>query len=204
MEPVPPGVPDRVVKRAGDLQSGPVTEPLPTRLQVEVQDSAGDPLAHAPLTWSPCGRGGTVVAVDSVTGPDGRAGATWVLGTSTGLRSVTVRAADRQVVFNATALPGPPHRLVTVAGDEQTGPTGQRLPERLRFQALDAHENPAAGAPVAWEVLAGGGRIEAADPVTDYAGMAGAYWVPGPGGDQRVEARAGDAATTFTATATAP
>lgn len=192
--------PAEVVKLSGDLQAGPVTEPLPIRLEVEVQDSAGDPIPGTTVTWSPCGRGGEVMAVDSVTDGAGRAAATWVLGTSTGLRSVTVRAGERQAVFNAVALPGPAARLDIVAGDGQAGSAGSRLTDRLRFRALDAHDNPVASAGVHWRVAAGDGRLEDGETVTDHAGVAGTYWVLGEGADQRLEARVGDAVVVFSAT----
>lgn len=195
--------PAEVVKLAGHLQAGPVTERLPERLEVVVVDAEGDSLPGVALSWTPCGRGGTVVDADPATNSRGRARATWVLGTTTGLRSVTVRAGDRQAVFNATALPGPPHALEAVTGDAQVGPPGDRLPVRINVRVLDEHGNAVGGAVVAWLVTAGGGHVTDAAGVAGPDGIAGAGWVLGGPGAQRLDVRAGGVVLSFTATADA-
>lgn len=197
-----PAVPGEVVKLGGDLQAGPVTEPLPDRLVVEVRDTAGAPIPGVALSWTPCGRGGTVVDADPVTDDLGRARATWVLGTTTGVRSVTVRTGGQQAVFNGTALPGPPATLEAVTGDGQQGPSGEPLPVRIRARVLDVHGNAVGGAEVDWRVTAGGGHITAVTGVSHPNGVVGAEWVLGGPGTQRLEVRADQAVFTFTATAT--
>lgn len=105
--------------------------------------------------------------------------------------------------------PGIQGSLTITSGNEQTGPVGSTLSQRLVVQFLAVNENTDELGDVAveWEVLTGGGSITDADNATLSNGRAGATWIlgsqPGP---QTVRASLPDSdpflGVTFTATAT--
>jgi hypothetical protein len=104
-----PGSPAAVTAVAGDAQTGTPGQALPGTLTVLVADSAGRPVPGVSVTWSVEDDGGTPGAVSSVTGADGRATASWTLGSYIGSWSATARVGDLDpVVFHATA-DGPIH-----------------------------------------------------------------------------------------------
>lgn len=79
-----------------------------------------------------------------------------------------------------------------VSGGNQTGPSGEELPEPLVVQALDAHGHGVGNQLVNFRVLEGGGSMWAGSAMSDRDGLAQNWWTLGPPGHQTVEARAVD------------
>lgn len=103
------------------------------------------------------------------------------------------------------ALPtdGDSERLELVEGNGQAGRPGERLPEALVVQLVDAAGRGLADRAVTWVVSTGGGRIDPAGERTDADGFASAAWTLGPAtGTNTAEAVVSHVGVvTFTATA---
>jgi PKD repeat protein len=95
---------------------------------VQVLDDKGTPFAAVPVTFTVTAGGGSLVSVDSATDADGLAGATLVLGTTPGLNTVEVTAAEitASVIFEATGEIWniPPYAIVDAP---QEGIVGEEL-----------------------------------------------------------------------------
>jgi hypothetical protein len=70
--------------------------------------------------------------------------------------------------------------LQLVHGDEQSGPTGERLPDSLVVRLVDQDGQGIAGETVTWVVSDGGGSVTPRAGTTDSAGFAVARWTLGP------------------------
>ena len=82
--------------------------------------------------------------------------------------------------------------LTRVAGDDQTGPVGARLPDPLIVRVLGAGQTPAAGRRVAFVPVQGtaDGSLDPDTAVTNSQGEAFSIWVLGTDpGEHQVEAR---------------
>ncbi len=103
---------------------------------------------------------------------------------------------------------GTPSALRQIAGDTQTGATGNVLPFPLTVQVLDANGRGVPGAAVQWTVASGGGTLFAphVPPTTDSTGLSSVVWQLGYGlGTQTVVAMCcGLSAVSFTAHAVLP
>lgn len=91
--------------KSGDLQTGPVGEPLGNKLQVLVTND-GAPEEHVVVSWST--NSGTVSPSSVQTNAEGVAGVTWTLGSETGTQAATATlsgAIGSPQTFTATATP---------------------------------------------------------------------------------------------------
>ena len=92
----------------GDAQTDTVGATLGTPYAVLIVDTNANPVAGVPVTWTVTGGGGSVTS-SSVTGSDGIATATRILGTVAGLQSATASVGGltgSPVAFAATATVG--------------------------------------------------------------------------------------------------
>lgn len=120
------------------------------------------------------------------------------------------RAIFATVLLVASAAcdddPPPESRVTAVtpaAGNMQEGVVGQALPQLIVLRAVDAGGTPVRGARVVWEVVSGGGTINAAasTTTTNAEGLATATWTLGTAaGAQSARAQVGTAVVQFTAT----
>jgi Big-like domain-containing protein len=194
------------IERAeGDEQSAAVGTPLPNPLIVLVTDQFGNPVANVPVEWNT--ENGSVDPSSTVTGPDGRAQTSWLLGSSTGTHSVTASSTDLEgspVTFTGTAVPGSAASLVRVSGNNQSGGTGQELDEALVVRLVDSDGNGIQNRPVSWVVGAGAGSVSSATTTTDGAGETQVRWTLGanPGTNTVNAVVSGVGVVGFTATAT--
>ncbi len=179
-----------VAKVAGDAQTGEVGSTLATELEVEVVDAGGHPITAAAVTFAVTGGGGAVSPANAVTDAEGRASASWTLGTGAGDQTVEAQAgSETPLVFTAEAVPGPPVAMTRTGGDGQTAYVGETLPDPISVGVVDQYDNPVSGATVQWVVTDGGGDVSPASTDTDASG-AGADWTLGTTpGENRAEAR---------------
>ncbi|MBM4184182.1 MAG: hypothetical protein FJ207_08120 [Gemmatimonadetes bacterium] len=111
-------VPSQLVKSAGDLQTGFLSNPLPTAYRVLVLDSAGAPVPGVIVTWTVTTGDGTVAPPQGTTGADGAAEATHTLGPSAVSQSVTASIpGPAPVTFTASGVAAPTAVSVTVGND---------------------------------------------------------------------------------------
>jgi hypothetical protein len=175
---------------SGDGQSGIAGTGLELPLAVLVVDQAGAPLDRVGVSWAVISGGGAIPAA-TVTGPDGIARAEYVLATTAGPKVVraTVHGLESEALtFTATALPGPPGRLVRLGGDGQSAQPGQALPDPLKVNVIDRYGNGVPGVVVTWTVTEGGGTLTGPTSETNDSGVAGMTLVTGAAGPQAVRA----------------
>ena len=171
----------RIEAVSGDNQSAPVGTALPTPLVVLVTDQFGNPVEGVSVAWS--ANGGDISPRSSLTGPDGLAQASRVLGASTGTQTATASSDELQgspVIFTSTALPGSANGLVRVSGNAQSAAPGQELDDPLVVRLVDQEGNGVAGQPVTWVVGLGGGSVASTTTITDGNGEAEVRWTLGP------------------------
>ncbi len=194
----------------GDGQTGSAGSALPAPLEVRAFDSEGHVAVGARVLFSVVSGGGSVGDPETVTDGEGRASTIWSLGTEAGepqrARAVgTGEDSDAEVVFEATALSGPPADIRTVSGGGQVANRFEVVPAPLVVRVEDDYGNPVPGAEVHFSVEAGGGALDFPRTRTGTSGLASTRWALGPDiGTQRVASSIeGGAQVTFVADALA-
>ena len=102
----PEEIPAALVKVDGDEQVGPLEDPLPEPLTVEVQNSDGEPLGGVTVEFEVTSGGGSVAPASATTAINGRALATWTLGRVEpgAIQGVKASVGSLSVDFTATTV----------------------------------------------------------------------------------------------------
>jgi hypothetical protein len=147
-------------------------------IQAEVRSSGGDVLAGEPVQW---GSSAPTVAEVSPAGvvTAVRNGTARITATS-GRASATLDVTVEQIATT----------IEKVSGDGQSGAAGEPLPAALVVRAFDRLGNPAAGVPVEFDVVDGGGSATPVQVETGEDGRASSSWALGPVADQDQSLRA--------------
>ena len=96
------------------------------------------------------------------------------------------------IIFDALAVAGPPTEVHQLSGNGQSGVVGSLLNRPFVTSVTDVYGNPAAGVPVVWSVVSGGGTLEQVGTLTDASGLASALLrLGGTPGNNTVRARVG-------------
>jgi Bacterial Ig-like domain (group 1)./Bacterial Ig-like domain (group 2). len=105
-----------------------------------------------------------IVSIDPSTG----------LATSKQLGTVTITATSetKSATQSLTVVPGPPSKIVIVAGDNQSVAAGSTVPVAPSVKVTDAIGDPVSGVAVAFAVTGGGGTITGASATTNSDGIA--------------------------------
>jgi hypothetical protein len=194
------GAPSRIVLVSGESQvSAPLARLLPYTVRVE--DSFGNVVPDAPLSWSAPAGQGSILPVAPRTDSLGLARASHTLGGTAGVHTVTVSASAGvalQISARAARV-----ELVGVSGNNQSGAVGAALPSDLVVRLRDADTGAAmTGAAVVWTATAG--ELEGG-LVIDTAGLARATWRAGPlVGSYTATAQVGGQMVSFNATFAGP
>ncbi|HEY2805839.1 MAG TPA: Ig-like domain-containing protein [Gemmatimonadales bacterium] len=196
-------------KSAGDLQTGPVSAPLGSPLEVLVTDTHGNPIQGAAITW---GTTSGSVGAPNTTNAQGKATTTWTLGGTAGQQSATatttIAGNPVSVTFTATANVGGAAHTTLNGGDAQTDTVGATLVTPLSVLVTDANNNPVPGVTVTWSVTTSGipsvvGQVNPTSSVTNASGIASTNWTLGTSTSTGQGARATAAGSVnFIATAT--
>jgi hypothetical protein len=136
-----------IAKVSGDNQTGTVGQPLSQSLVVIVKDQFNNVVSGAPLNVTVTGGGGSVNPPNPTTGSDGQASTSLTLGTVSGTGNNTVRVSittGANVVFTASANPGPPATIAATSGNNQGGTAGQPLANPFVATVTDQYGNPVA------------------------------------------------------------
>lgn len=193
---------------SGSGQSGVVGTELGQPLIVLATDSTGASVPQVTVNFVVTSGGGSVYAAAVSTDESGRAADYWTLGTSTTspqrleVRSVSA-AGEKQVfgVFTATPLPGPPTKIVSLAGNNQRVPAGTALPILPAVALTDQYGNRTPGVSVTYTIYQGGGSVSPNPAITDSSGVARTSWTVGLGPNTMNAAITGTTQqTTFSAT----
>ena len=185
-----------VEKVSGDDQVGFAGDALPELLVVRAFDRLGSPAAGVPVDFQIVRGGGSLTPSQVQTDSEGRAAATWTLGSLAGDEQsvwgfLSFRVGEG-VEFAASAVAGPPAGIVTVSGDGQAAPRLSTLSDPLAIRIEDAFQNPVQGVPVDFVVIEGQGSVQPTMVSTDAAGLASTSWTLGmPLGGQTVSVTVG-------------
>jgi len=186
---VPPGQP-RITIVSGNNQTGPVSTALAQPLVVQVLDGAGAPIPAQTVVFAVTQNNGLLngssapksILTDSL----GKAQAVWTLGSRAGsvnLVQAGVAGIPGNAIFTAAGVGGMPAKIVVDAGGQQTGATGQQLPNPLAVVVTDAAHNRLSSVPVTFQVKKGGGNFAGQQSLTintDSDGRALATLTMGP------------------------
>ena len=193
-----------LVQVGGDAQEVQVGSALRDELVVQARRTAGsamcseEPRPNEPIRWVIVTGGGTVSSGTTITDSRGEARIRWTLGTTEGVQRVTAQWVDQTpnapgplatTTFNAVGLSAPYYVVRKYAGDGQTGPALARVtvpPEVLVVTMRDAgpelpkRETLMTNALIKYEVVTGGGTVDAIPIGTGSHGRAARDWVLGP------------------------
>jgi Bacterial Ig-like domain (group 1)/Filamin/ABP280 repeat len=163
------GEPAEIEILGGDRQNGTVGEALGESLVVKVTDRFRNPVVGTVVTWSAEG-GGSVDPVESVTGPDGQAGVTRILGPqpTTYFTLARVEALPDPVTFMSTGLAA---RLVLTSALPAIAVSGVPLSPQptLRLEDVDGTPIARADVIVTVQIVSGGGSLTGATTATSDA-----------------------------------
>jgi plastocyanin len=166
----------------GDLQTASVNQGLPLPVQVKLTGN-GEPIVGQTIHFAPTPGSGVATAPNIVTGADGVASTGWNLGTTSGVRGMTVTATGLNVSalhLTATALPGDPALFGVTAGGDQAQQVNALFPAALQVRLQDIFGNPIGGVTVSWSA-AGPVLLAAPSSVTSSDGRAAMTVTAGSG-----------------------
>jgi len=214
------GPPASITKVIGDGDT--VSVGSGVTVTVEVTDAFANKVPGATVAFTVTGGGGSVSAssalrvagpqaaatsANAVTGSDGRASATWTMGTAPGTNTLSAVVDGLSgVTFTATGETGPAATLAKVAGDNQSATVGTAVATPPKVKVTDAFGNPVGGVSVTFAVASGGGSVTGGSQTTAADGTAavGGWTLGSAAGTNTLTASSpGLTAVTFTATGTA-
>jgi Big-like domain-containing protein len=167
----------------GDGQNGTVGGIL-APLIVKVLTEADEPVEGVQVRFELTDpAAGSVSPAFATTNGSGEAVATWTLGTVPGsyiaLAQIVTAEVTDSIEFHATAHPGAPDTLTALPPQNQPGAREQAVTNPPRVRVVDRFGNPVPDIPVAWQVIAGGGRVSGTISSTDSEGIATVEWILG-------------------------
>lgn len=167
------GGPSKIVREAGDGQSGTVNGTLSVSLKVT--DLFNNPVANADANFEVVQGGGAVTEHEGTTNSLGIARGTILLPEVAGDVYVKGSSDDLPgffVTFKLHARAASPAKLVLFDGNNQEGTAGRALVQPLRVRVTDSFGNPVADVDVRWQGTIGGGTVQALTQLTDENGIA--------------------------------
>ena len=182
---------------AGDGQSATVGQAVAINPSVKVTDGFGDPVAQVPVTFaveSGPGANGSATGLDQITDAQGIATVGgWTLSQTAGVNTLSARSpavSGNPIVFTATGTADVPAAMQLADGVDQVASLRTPVAVAPTVLVIDAFGNPAAGAPVTFDVIAGGGTITGASQTSGADGRAAVgSWTLGPSaGDNSLRA----------------
>jgi large repetitive protein len=133
---------------SGNAQEGTVATALPQPIVIRALDAQGNAVRGASVAWVVAAANGTIAPVSEVTDAEGRASATWTLGTTASTLGGTATIGTASVSFTAIAKAGAAKTLTLSPGTlvlDAIGATGT-----FTANALDEYDNAITGRAPAW------------------------------------------------------
>ena len=178
---------------AGSNQRALAGKSLAQALVVRATNRKGGPASGKRVIFR-LGEGqGSVDPANTVTDADGRARATWTLGSYPGRQVLlaSVENVDSALSIQAEADPIAGNTRVAAITDHLTGRAGDQLPDSVAIRVTDSSGRVLPDVPVRW-TLVDGGSVQAQSPRTDSLGVASARWtLARKTGRQRLRAQIG-------------
>src|SRR4030081_2423022 len=162
---------------AGSNQRAPAGKTLAQALVVRATNRKGSPASGKRVMFRLGGGQGSVDPASALTDADGRARATWTLGTYPGrqLLFASVENVDSALSIQAEADPIAGNTRVAALTDHLTGRAGDQLPDSVAIRVTDSSGRVLPDVPVRW-TLVDGGSVLPAGPRPASLGMATARW----------------------------
>ncbi len=189
IEPAPAGL----EVASGSGQTGTPGSTLSSPFVVRFEDTEGNPISGAQVTFTVETGGGSLSRSTDTTDSDGEAETTLTLG-SVGMRNTVRASVDSaaypgisSITFTAEAARGP-EAVVIAGGDRQIGQIGQLLDEDLSVQVVDGNDDGVSGILVRFRISEGRGRLARNSARTDNNGYAEIGFTPTAHGETVVEA----------------
>jgi hypothetical protein len=179
------GLPARVAVLGGTAQSATVGTPLAQPFQVQVMSAAGEGVPGVTVNFQAITAGGSVGTATATTDGQGLASTTATLGTAAGAYEfrATVAGAGtggpQPASIMATAQAGAAASIAKVAGDAQSGTSGQPLAAPLVVRVADSYGNPVGAAGVTFTRVSGNGSISTSNALTTADGLASTAYTLG-------------------------
>jgi len=178
---------------AGSNQRALAGKALAQALVVRATNRKGGPASGKRVIFR-LGEGqGSVDPANAVTDADGRARATWTLGSYPGRQTLlaSVENVDSALAIQAEADPIAANTRVAALADHLSGHAGDQLPDSVAIRVTDSAGRVLPDVPVRWTAV-DGGSVQAEDPRTDSLGVATAKWtLAKKTGLQRLRAQVG-------------
>ena len=180
---------------AGSNQRALAGKTLAQALVVRATNRKGGPASGKRVSFR-LGEGqGSVDPASAVTDADGRARATWTLGSYPGRQTLlaSVENVDSALAIEAEADPVAGNTRVAALADHFSGHAGDELADSIAIRVTDSSGRVLPDLPVRW-TLVDGGSIHAENHRTDSLGVATARWtLARKTGLQRLRAQVGGA-----------
>ncbi len=170
---VTPGLPGRIIGLQGDNQSGSPGQTLPLALLARVEDSFGNELPGAAVTWTV--ESGSATLLNSINRADSSARISTLvrLGNTPGQVRIRVTAQGgttaATLTFTATVVITAT-QMRRVSGDGQSVIVNQAFPEQLVAQVLDANGQGVPGVQVVFSIRSGSASIATPSATSDGTG----------------------------------
>lgn len=136
----------------GNSQEGTVAAALAQPLVIRAVDKQGNNVSGARVEWEVTSGGGTVAPASETTDSEGRASATWTLGTAAGEQRIIARVGVASTNFAANALAGAATTVTLVPDEVVLDAIGATA--TVAVEAEDAHGNPITGRTATWTTAA--------------------------------------------------
>jgi hypothetical protein len=197
------GPPASIATVSGYSQSGTVGTTLPAPLVAKVKDAYGNLVINAQVTFADAGLNGTFSPNPVTTGTNGEVSTNFTLPTTAkaNFSSTASSGAATAAVFHETSVASAPSTMTITAGNKQNGTHGTQLARALQVTVKDEYGNGVPNLTVNFSDNGAGGTFSTTSPVTNSAGVAGAYYtLPGVPGTWTITAAVGSLQVSFTET----
>ncbi|HVS61763.1 MAG TPA: Ig-like domain-containing protein [Gemmatimonadaceae bacterium] len=180
---------------AGSNQRALAGKTLAQALVVRATNRKGGPASGKRVNFRLGEAQGSVDPASTITDADGRARATWTLGSYPGRQTLlaSVENVDSALAIEAEADPVAGNTRVAALADHFSGRAGDELADSIAIRVTDSSGRVLPDVPVRW-TLVDGGSIHAENHRTDSLGVATARWtLARKTGLQRLRAQVGGA-----------
>jgi hypothetical protein len=178
---------------AGTNQRTLAGKTLPQAVVVRATNRHGGPASGKRVTFRLGESAGSVDPASAITDADGRARATWTLGSGPGRQTLlaSVENVDSALAILAEADPIASNTRVTPLVERLSGEAGHELADSVAVRVTDSLGRVLPDVPVRWTAV-DGGSVAVTSVRTDSLGVASARWtLAGKTGTQRIRAQVG-------------
>jgi hypothetical protein len=175
--------PTLMTPSSGNQQYGLPSSVLPLPIIAKVQDAYKNGVPGITVTFDDGGKGGVLSPPAAVTDASGKAQTSYQLPNVAG--KVIVKASSSGLkALNFAEHAAAAASIVSVSGDNQSGPAGSQLPQALVVKVTDNLGNPVSGVAVTFDDAGAGGAFSNGNVVTtDSTGTASElYTLPATAG----------------------